>query len=226
MKRRRLAALLGALALTFSVGTTAFATSDAKVTICHATDSNSNPYVNPNVNISSSGHLQGGHDTEHLGPIWPATKADGKWGDIIPPYDFQPDEGPLFVYPRSQLDRRGPGDLEQRVQDPQRDRPRSGHPRREDRVGRDPASGRRPGDLHVRRHEHRQRPADGRLGLRRQVLAGHLRQRRHGRRRQARPDRVVDVHLHGDDHRRHDEHRDRDRPRRRRQPSPTMTPRP
>ena len=54
--------------------------------------------MNPNVNISSSGHLQGGHDTEHLGPIWPAT-VDGKWGDIIPPYEFQPDEGPVFVYP-------------------------------------------------------------------------------------------------------------------------------
>jgi uncharacterized repeat protein (TIGR01451 family) len=98
MKRHRLAALLGALALTFSLATAVSATSDAKVTICHATDSNSNPYTNPNVNISSSGHLQGGHDTEHLGPLWPATGADGKWGDIIPPYTFQPDEGPLFVY--------------------------------------------------------------------------------------------------------------------------------
>ena len=101
MKRRRLAALLGALALTFSMGTTAFATSgDAKVTICHATDSENNPYTNPTVNISSSGHLQGGHDTEHLGPLWyPGAKGDGVvWGDIIPPYTFQPDEGPLFVY--------------------------------------------------------------------------------------------------------------------------------
>jgi len=98
MKRRRLAALLGALALTLSVGTTVSATAAAKVSICHATDSNSNPYVNPNVNISSSGHLQGGHDTEHLGPLWPATGNDGKWGDIIPPYTFQPAEGPLFVY--------------------------------------------------------------------------------------------------------------------------------
>ena len=67
MKRRRLAALLGALALTLSLAATAVAaTPGSKVTICHATDSNSNPYVNPNVNISSSGHLQGGHDTSHL----------------------------------------------------------------------------------------------------------------------------------------------------------------
>ena len=88
MKLRRLGALLGALALTFSMATVAFATDSAKIRICHATDSNSNPYVNPNVNISSSGHLQGGHDTEHLGPLWPATGDDGKWGDIIPPYTY------------------------------------------------------------------------------------------------------------------------------------------
>src|SRR4249919_3961531 len=71
------------------------------VTICHRTDSNTNPYTNPTVDISSSGHLQGGHDTEHQGPLWnPSLKAQGiEWGDIIPPYTFQPDDGPLFVYP-------------------------------------------------------------------------------------------------------------------------------
>lgn len=88
MKLRKLSALLGAVALTFSVATVAFAVDVTKVAICHATDSDSNPYTNPTVNISSFGHLQGGHDTEHLGPIWtPTSKADKiEWGDIIPPY--------------------------------------------------------------------------------------------------------------------------------------------
>jgi uncharacterized repeat protein (TIGR01451 family) len=100
MKRHRLLALLGAFALTFGMASVALASPGSKVTICHATDSSSHPYTNPTVNISSSGHLQGGHDTEHLGPLWtPTSKADGiVWGDIIPPYTFQPDEGPLFVY--------------------------------------------------------------------------------------------------------------------------------
>ena len=57
---------------------------DHSVTICHATDSYSNPYVVNTPDISSSGHLTGGHDTEHEGPVF----FDGitvKWGDIIPP---------------------------------------------------------------------------------------------------------------------------------------------
>lgn len=73
----------------------------SSVTICHRTDSNTNPYTNPTVDISSSGHLQGGHDNEHEGPIWNPGLKDLKieWGDIIPAYEYQPAEGPLFVYP-------------------------------------------------------------------------------------------------------------------------------
>jgi uncharacterized repeat protein (TIGR01451 family) len=88
MNIRRLAAVLAALVLTFSMVGAVSATQQAKIRICHATDSNAHPYVDPVVNISSSGHLQGGHDTEHLGPLWPATGDDGKWGDIIPPYTY------------------------------------------------------------------------------------------------------------------------------------------
>ncbi len=63
---------------------------DHKVTICHRTDSNTHPYTEETVDIASSGHLQGGHDTEHEGPIWnPTLKADKvEWGDIIPPYTY------------------------------------------------------------------------------------------------------------------------------------------
>jgi hypothetical protein len=63
---------------------------DHKVTICHRTNSNTNPYVEETVDIASSGHLKGGHDTEHEGPIWnPTLKGDKiEWGDIIPPYTY------------------------------------------------------------------------------------------------------------------------------------------
>jgi uncharacterized repeat protein (TIGR01451 family)/LPXTG-motif cell wall-anchored protein len=60
--------------------------SNGKVTICHATHSDTNPYVvhTPNKN----GHVSG-HST-HVGPIWaPGLKADHvAWGDIIPPFDY------------------------------------------------------------------------------------------------------------------------------------------
>jgi len=58
-----------------------------KQTICHATHSDTNPYVvhTPNKNGSVSGHAK------HVGPIWNATlKAQHiAWGDIIPPFDYQ-----------------------------------------------------------------------------------------------------------------------------------------
>jgi len=97
MHTRKLFALLGALALTFSVATTALATkpSPHQVTICHRTDSNTNPYVIETVDIASSGLLRGGHN-DHTGPVWnPTLKAAHiKWGDIIPPYTYG-----TFVYP-------------------------------------------------------------------------------------------------------------------------------
>ena len=71
----------------------AFATQpapDHKVTICHRTNSDTNPYVVIDVDIASSGHLQGGHDTQHEGPIWALGLKDQhiEWGDIIPPYTY------------------------------------------------------------------------------------------------------------------------------------------
>ena len=61
-----------------------------KVTICHATNSDTNQYVQITVDVASTGHLQGGHDTQHEGGIWNADmKANQeKWGDIIPPYTY------------------------------------------------------------------------------------------------------------------------------------------
>ncbi|MFC1710506.1 hypothetical protein ACFL0F_02515, partial [Patescibacteria group bacterium] len=54
-----------------------------KVTICHATSSHSNPYIENQP--SKSGDVSG-HDN-HNGPIWyPGITVT--WGDIIPPFDY------------------------------------------------------------------------------------------------------------------------------------------
>jgi hypothetical protein len=61
-----------------------------KVTLCHATDSYSNPYVEITVDVASV--LHNGHDG-HDGPVfYPAIPKHTKWGDIIPPFDFGPGE--------------------------------------------------------------------------------------------------------------------------------------
>ncbi|MEA2620128.1 MAG: hypothetical protein QOC97_901, partial [Chloroflexota bacterium] len=98
MNVRKVTALLGALVLTFSVASSATATAPTghKVTICHATSSETHPYVSITVDIAAAGYPDGdnGH-AGHTGPVWyPGAKADGvDWGDIIPPYTYH-----TFVY--------------------------------------------------------------------------------------------------------------------------------
>jgi hypothetical protein len=60
----------------------------AKITICHRTNSDRNPYVQITVSTSSTG--KHGHEG-HTGPVYrPGMKPDHqKWGDIIPPHDLQ-----------------------------------------------------------------------------------------------------------------------------------------
>ena len=78
------AALLGAM-ITASAGA---AGAEHKVTICHATDSYSNPYVAITVDYHSI--VNGGHGG-HEGPVfYPAIPKHTKWGDIIPAFDFGP----------------------------------------------------------------------------------------------------------------------------------------
>jgi|GEM_PF-6004411 len=55
-----------------------------KVDICHATNSQSNPYVQNHPD--KSGDVNG-HDG-HNGPVWYSGIADHSWGDIIPPFDY------------------------------------------------------------------------------------------------------------------------------------------
>lgn len=61
---------------------------DHKVTICHRTNSNTNPYVLITVDKSAVDGVGGSdHYGEHQGPVWDPTLKDRKieWGDIIPP---------------------------------------------------------------------------------------------------------------------------------------------
>ena len=78
LKRLRaagLAVILGGLGLMLgTVAAQATAPPDHKVTICHATASATNPFVQISVDIASSGYLQAGHSLH----------AD----DIIPPYTY------------------------------------------------------------------------------------------------------------------------------------------
>ena len=61
-----------------------------KITLCHRTDSYTNPYVVITVDVASVQFE--GHDG-HDGPVfYPTIPKHQKWGDIIPPFDFGPGE--------------------------------------------------------------------------------------------------------------------------------------
>lgn len=96
MKSVKISTFVVAFALTLPVGSmmlqdSAFATKSDKITICHATNSHTNPYVVNTVNSSSitelnNPHNKNGHGT-HDGAIWYAGIADHSWGDIIPAFE-------------------------------------------------------------------------------------------------------------------------------------------
>ncbi len=64
--------------------------SELKVTLCHATDSDTNPYVVITVSINSVADATdvNGHGT-HTGPIWySGIPKHTQWGDIIPSFSY------------------------------------------------------------------------------------------------------------------------------------------
>lgn len=65
---------------------------NCKVVICHRTNSVTNPYTSPDVDISAAGQNGlGDHYSEHTGPVfnpnttYPTPHNGDQWGDIIPP---------------------------------------------------------------------------------------------------------------------------------------------
>ncbi len=64
-----------------------------KVKICHATNSNTNPYVTNEPSVSAVDPTEG--HANHTGPVWnPTLKAQQiDWGDIIPPFSYEDANG-------------------------------------------------------------------------------------------------------------------------------------
>ncbi len=67
------------------------------VTLCHATDSNTNPYVK--ITVDDDAVIKDGHNG-HNGPVWnPTLKPQHiSWGDIIPAFDYYDSNGVLKHY--------------------------------------------------------------------------------------------------------------------------------
>ena len=89
---------LGALLIAVLLATVSYMSTSAvsatppdpehKVTICHRTNSDENPYSQITVDEAAVDGPQGSdHYGEHKGPVWNPTLKDQKieWGDIIPP---------------------------------------------------------------------------------------------------------------------------------------------
>jgi len=57
------------------------------VTICHRTGSHQNPYVVISPSVAGVYHGHYSQHNEHA--VFPTTASDGKWGDIIPPFQYK-----------------------------------------------------------------------------------------------------------------------------------------
>lgn len=86
-KGASVALVTGAIALSTWGVLAASADATVKVTLCHATDSETNPYVS--VTAAAAGAYNG-HYTEHQGDVWfSGHPKEPKWGDIIPPFVYR-----------------------------------------------------------------------------------------------------------------------------------------
>jgi len=88
--RRIAAALAGTAiaaggALVLAGGANAAPQAAKKVTLCHATDSQTNQYVSVTVDVAAA---YDGHYKHDKGPIW-FQGISGKWGDIIPSFSYK-----------------------------------------------------------------------------------------------------------------------------------------
>jgi len=70
-----------------------------KQTICHRTNSDTNPYIRETVDVASI-LKKSGHDS-HTGPVWNSTLKPShiKWGDIIPAFTYTDKKGHPETYP-------------------------------------------------------------------------------------------------------------------------------
>src|SRR4051812_18378930 len=67
-----------------------------RVSFCHRTASVSNPYNL--ITTDADSIVKQGHG-DHTGPIFPNEGPDGKWGDIIPPFDYSGGHYPGLNWP-------------------------------------------------------------------------------------------------------------------------------
>lgn len=81
------AVLLGGFWAATAVAGSHGSTKSGHVTICHRTGSHSNPYVV--ISPSASGVYHGHYLEHNEHAVFPNTASDGKWGDIIPPFQYQ-----------------------------------------------------------------------------------------------------------------------------------------
>lgn len=79
---------VAALPLAAGTATASQGGDDHKVTLCHRTNSENNPYVV--ITVDKAGVFKTGHDSHDEGGVYqPGDKARGvRWGDIIPPFTY------------------------------------------------------------------------------------------------------------------------------------------